>query len=180
MVTVHARRRGCAGGEDADRRTGHDRRCDPPVGAAPGRGLGPCPCRARGRLRAGGSESPRGSGGCDGDGRSPAGAVMGRPAPAVHPGRGGRDWQRVRAQVLRSSSVCWLCGAPVDFDAPARSPKSPSVDHVLPLHAMRDLDRETQRRLALDPANLRVAHFGCNSGRRERRPAPQRKVSRRW
>jgi hypothetical protein len=97
-----------------------------------------------------------------------------------HPGRSGSDWERVRAQVLASSSVCWLCGQPVDFDAPARSPRSPSVDHVLPISATRNMDPAEQKRLALDPANLRVAHYGHNSGRGNRRPSQPRRTSRAW
>ena len=38
---------------------------------------------------------------------------------------------------------------------------------------MRELDPDEQRALALDPANLRVVHYGCNArrgaGRRVRR-----------
>jgi len=98
-----------------------------------------------------------------------------------HPGRSGSEWVRVRALVLASSSVCWLCGKALDFNAPPRSRWAPSVDHVISLHAMRNLDAATQKRMALDPANLRPAHYGCNSGRRERRPFPvARRTSRQW
>jgi hypothetical protein len=86
-----------------------------------------------------------------------------------HPGRSGQAWERVRRLVLDSSNICHICGKPVDPDAPPRSRWSPSVDHYpLSLHAMRGLSLEEQTRLALDPANLRVAHYGHNSGRRER------------
>ena len=85
-----------------------------------------------------------------------------------HPGRSGQAWERVRKLVLDSSNICWICGKPVDPDAPPRSSRYPSVDHRLPLHAMRGLSAEDQTRLATDPGNLAVAHFGCNSGRRER------------
>ena len=96
-----------------------------------------------------------------------------------HPGRSGAAWRAVSARVLRDASVCWLCGLPLDFDAPARSRWSPSVDHVLSLSAMRGFDEGTQRRLALDPANLRAAHYGCNSRRGDGRVSGRR-ASRQW
>ena len=96
-----------------------------------------------------------------------------------HPGRSGAAWRAVSARVLRDASVCWLCGLALDFDAPARSRWSPSVDHVLSLHAMRNFDEATQRRMALDPANLRAAHYGCNSRRGARAKRVERS-SRVW
>jgi 5-methylcytosine-specific restriction endonuclease McrA len=98
-----------------------------------------------------------------------------------HPGRSGAAWNRVRKQVLANSSVCWLCGKQIDPDAPPRSRLSASVDHVIPLSLMRNWDPEEQKRAALDPSNLRAAHFGCNSARRDRRPSHlRRRTSREW
>jgi 5-methylcytosine-specific restriction endonuclease McrA len=97
-----------------------------------------------------------------------------------HPGRSGAAWEAARKQVLANASGCWLCGKPLDFDAPPRSRWAPSVDHVLPLKAMRHLDPVDQRRLALDPSNLRPCHYGCNSGRGARRIARPRLTSRAW
>lgn len=53
----------------------------------------------------------------------------------------------------RDGWTCQTCLAPIDRSAAPRSPRSPSVDHVIPLsrggpHAM---------------ANVRCTHFGCNS-----------------
>ena len=65
-------------------------------------------------------------------------------------------WQRLAARVLAEETTCWLCGMPIDFDAPPRTRWSPSVDHVLP------------RSLGGDPfdrSNLRAAHYGHNSQR---------------
>jgi len=89
--------------------------------------------------------------------------------PRRHPGRSGSAWERARAEVLANSTVCWLCGGRLDFEAPPRSKWSPSVDHVLPIRALRGLDPETQRLWALDPSNLRAAHYGHNSARGARR-----------
>jgi len=97
-----------------------------------------------------------------------------------NPGRSGAKWNMVRSQVLASSSVCWLCSGPLDFDAPPRSPKSPTVDHIIPLAATRHWDPDEQERMATDPGNLRAAHHGCNSARRDRRPPRPRPGSRAW
>jgi hypothetical protein len=90
-----------------------------------------------------------------------------------HPGRGGAAWERARALALTESDLCAICGYPVDRDAQPRSRWAPSVDHVVSLRAMRELDPDEQRALAPDPANLRVVHVGCNArrgaGRRVRR-----------
>ena len=66
----------------------------------------------------------------------------------------------------RSDDLCELCGQPIDFDAPARSSRAPSVDHVVPLHAGGQ---------ALPPLEeLRLVHVGCNAkrGNHTRRMAP--------
>lgn len=99
-----------------------------------------------------------------------------------HPGRSGAAWNRARAVVLVPGCVCHLCGRPLDFEAPARTRWSPSVDHLVPLKTTRRLDPETQKHLATDPAFLRPAHFGCNS-RRQAQPLSAmrgRRASRRW
>jgi 5-methylcytosine-specific restriction endonuclease McrA len=81
------------------------------------------------------------------------------------PGRSGRPWRRIRAQVLDACNVCWWCGH-VGADA---------VDHVIPL---------ARGGPPLDPANLRPIHgvrgcptckVKCNSARGDslRRPAAQ-------
>lgn len=94
----------------------------------------------------------------------------------------GRDYafQKVREQVLAGAQSCALCGGPLDFDAPPRSSKAPSVDHVLPVSRTRGMDPQSRRRLALDPAGLRPVHYGCNARRGNGRGKPSRHVSRSW
>jgi hypothetical protein len=67
----------------------------------------------------------------------------------------------------------------LDWDAPARSPLSPSVDHIFSVKRMRSLDPDTRRELLLDPANLRPVHLRCNSKRGAGRRLPKH-TSRRW
>ncbi len=75
-------------------------------------------------------------------------------------GRGTATWKRLRASILASSTICWLCGRP----------GADTVDHVIPI-----ADGGSN-----DPSNLRPAHgkarpeYGCpgNYGRgKARRPA---------
>lgn len=93
---------------------------------------------------------------------------------ARHPGRSGAEWNRVRAIVLRHATHCAICRGELDFDAPPRSRWAPSVDHILSLAEMRGLPALTQRRLALDPSNLRPVHYGCNARRGARKATVRR------
>ena len=69
-----------------------------------------------------------------------------------HPGRSGLRWERVRKQVLANAHLCALCGRGSPLPTPTPGSRwSPSVDHVLSLSSMRNLDAATQERLALDP-----------------------------
>lgn len=81
-------------------------------------------------------------------------------------------WARARRQVLRPGVVCWLCGGPLDFDAPARSAMAPSVDHTVPMAALAELSAAERQRVSLDVRLLRPAHYGCNSRRGARRARP--------
>lgn len=115
-----------------------------------------------------------------GDGNRPAGKR--KPKMPRSPGREGSAWRKVRAAVLASSSTCHLCGKAVDFGAKPCTPIAPSVDHLFPLKILRALPVEEQRRISLNPAFLRVAHFGCNSRRGAKRLAASRRTasSRSW
>jgi hypothetical protein len=95
--------------------------------------------------------------------------------------RVGRDYayRKARAQVLKTAQSCAICGEPLDFDAPPRSSRSPSVDHVLAVSRTVGVSEATRQHIATDLRNLRAVHYGCNSRRgagRQRR----RHTSRRW
>jgi 5-methylcytosine-specific restriction endonuclease McrA len=74
-------------------------------------------------------------------------------------------WHQVRAQVLESSTVCWLCS----------KPGATEVDHVLPYKYFPEL--------VFELSNLRPAHKKCNSAKGAGAPgahqAPMPR-SRRW
>ncbi|MBU3994790.1 MAG: HNH endonuclease [Actinobacteria bacterium] len=88
----------------------------------------------------------------------------------VDPEPSGRERQRLLAIVCPPGSLCWLCGEPIIHGLRPRHSRGPSMDHVLPrIHGGTwELD------------NLKPAHFGCNSGRRERAPKQVRVRSRVW
>lgn len=89
-------------------------------------------------------------------------------------------WRKVRAEVLRDAQACSLCDGLLDFNAPPRSPNSPSVDHIFPVAAMRGMSEETRRRLLLDKQHLRPVHLKCNSSRGVGRRDRPTHVSRSW
>lgn len=61
-----------------------------------------------------------------------------------------------RAEIFeRDGWVCQLCQEPVDPNLVAPDPGSPSLDHVVPLSLG---GHDT-------PANVQLAHFGCNSAK---------------
>lgn len=70
--------------------------------------------------------------------------------------RSGRPWRRVQQLVFAEESHCWICGAYVDQALHAEHPWSRTVDHLIQL---RDGGE------ALDRANCRLAHRGCNTTR---------------
>lgn len=89
-------------------------------------------------------------------------------------GRAGREWERIKAELFVPGAHCWICRQPIIYGLRRNHPKGPSVDHVRSL----DMGGHPTAR-----ANLRVAHFGCNSSKGAGRPAKQaaaRPRSRRW
>jgi len=78
---------------------------------------------------------------------------------ASHPGRVGRPWRTVSAQVYREESVCWLCGAPVCQALPRGARLSRTADHLVQLQHGGD---------PLARTNLRLAHLTCNVTRSNR------------
>jgi 5-methylcytosine-specific restriction endonuclease McrA len=67
--------------------------------------------------------------------------------------RGTHQWKRIRLLVLAGKTHCARCGLPFILQ-PARNPRSPSVDHIVPIvlggapYAL---------------SNLLAVCYGCNS-----------------
>lgn len=75
---------------------------------------------------------------------------------ALNPGRVGRPWRRLCAQVYAEETHCWLCRKWVDMALPYNHRMSRTVDHVVEIHQGGD---------PLDRANLRLAHRSCNTSK---------------
>ena len=63
----------------------------------------------------------------------------------------------LRRRVAAMRAPCWICGLPVDYDLPARHPRSYELDELVPVSKGGD---------PLDPANVAPAHRICNQWRR--------------
>jgi 5-methylcytosine-specific restriction endonuclease McrA len=84
-------------------------------------------------------------------------------------------WKQLRKRVFAEEWLCWLCGLPCDFKGAPLTPRSPTVDHVIP---------RSKGGAVYDRQNLRLACFECNTRRGDgtrgqggRPPSPQ---SREW
>lgn len=71
----------------------------------------------------------------------------------------GRPWNLARAIHRQQSKAadlpCWICGEPIDWAAPPRSPRAYSADHKTP----------TSLGGGDALSNLAPSHYGCNSSR---------------
>ncbi len=99
--------------------------------------------------------------------------------------RSSQQWKLVREQVLARSSTCHLCRGPLQPDAPPGSPWSSSVDHVVSVKRLMQIDPAGWWDRALDPHNLAACHLVCNQrkGARPRTrttPPVPRGQSRQW
>lgn len=74
---------------------------------------------------------------------------------------GGRRWQRVRRVAYNrdrgNDAPCWICGQPIDYDAPAGTPDAYEPDHVRPVSRFPELEFSLE--------NIRAAHCSCNRSR---------------
>lgn len=74
----------------------------------------------------------------------------------------GTKRNKLRAQVLREETNCWLCGGFVDVKLKHGLPESPEVDEILPVSLGGD---------PYDRTNCRLAHRLCNQKRGNKLPA---------
>jgi 5-methylcytosine-specific restriction endonuclease McrA len=68
--------------------------------------------------------------------------------------------------------ICHICGKPIDRLLPARHRLSWTLDHVISIKERPDL--------ALEPSNLKPAHWGCNSAKGAGKARVRAKNSRPW
>lgn len=81
-------------------------------------------------------------------------------------------WFELTTQVRAEESDCWLCGRAIDKTLPPRTPRSFSVDHVKP--------KSKYPELRYVRANLRAAHYGCNSRKKDTAPTRIEPRTRTW
>ena len=63
-------------------------------------------------------------------------------------------WQKVRKRAIASKDpVCALCGVAIDMEAPAKSPMSCEVDHIVPV---------SRGGAPYDIENVQLTHMKCN------------------
>jgi hypothetical protein len=68
----------------------------------------------------------------------------------------------LKAEGRRRNLPCWLCGQPIDYDAPHLDPGAFSLDHIKLV--------STHPWLKEDTTNHAPAHRRCNLGRGNRAP----------
>lgn len=79
-------------------------------------------------------------------------------------GRQLHAWQKASAQQRALRLPCALCGRPIDYNAPPRTPWAFTADHIIPVSRGGNL---------LNPNNIRSAHNHCNTSRGNREQPPQ-------
>lgn len=62
-------------------------------------------------------------------------------------------FEAARQKILKTQTVCGICGKPVDFSYKYPHPLSPTVDHIIPV---------SKGGHPSDLANLQLAHRCCN------------------
>lgn len=64
-----------------------------------------------------------------------------------------RAFERNKQRIYATSSVCGICGMPVDFTKKYPHPMSPCIDHIIPI---------SKGGHPSDIDNLQLAHWICN------------------
>ena len=62
-------------------------------------------------------------------------------------------YEAARKKILKTQTICGICGKPVDFSYRYPHPLSPTVDHIIPV---------TKGGHPSDISNLQLAHRCCN------------------
>lgn len=68
-------------------------------------------------------------------------------------------YEKAREKILKTQTVCGICGKPVDFSYKYPHPLSPTVDHIIPV---------SKGGHPSDINNLQLAHRCCNRQKADR------------
>ena len=74
-------------------------------------------------------------------------------------------YEAARAKILRTQTVCGICGKPVDFSFKYPHPLSPTVDHIIPV---------SKGGHPSDINNLQLAHRCCNRQKSDKLIEPRK------
>ncbi len=75
-------------------------------------------------------------------------------------------FENARLKILRTQTVCGICGKPVDFSFRYPHPLSPTVDHIVPV---------SKGGHPSDLSNLQLAHRCCNRQKSDKLLEPIKK-----
>ncbi len=68
-------------------------------------------------------------------------------------------YEKARAKILKTQTVCGICGKPVDFSLKYPHPLSATVDHIVPV---------SKGGHPTDISNLQLAHRCCNRAKSDK------------
>ena len=68
-------------------------------------------------------------------------------------------YEKARERILRTQTVCGICGKPVDFSLKYPHPMSATVDHIIPV---------SKGGHPSDISNLQLAHRCCNRAKSDK------------
>lgn len=74
-------------------------------------------------------------------------------------------YEAARLKVLKTQTVCGICGKPVDFSYRYPHPLSPTVDHIIPV---------AKGGHPSDISNLQLAHRCCNRQKSDKLIEPRK------
>ena len=73
-------------------------------------------------------------------------------------------YEAARQKILKTQTICGICGKPVDFSLKYPHPLSPTVDHIIPV---------SKGGHPSDISNLQLAHRCCNREKSDKLFEPQ-------
>ena len=73
-------------------------------------------------------------------------------------------YEAARQKILKTQTICGICGKPVDFSLKYPHPLSPTVDHIIPV---------SKGGHPSDISNLQLAHRCCNREKSDKLMASQ-------
>lgn len=89
------------------------------------------------------------------------------PKPNLRPDHNGTQrsqFESHKKKIYATQKICGICGQEVDFSLKFPHPRSPCIDHIIPV---------SKGGHPSDLANLQLAHMWCNRQKSDKLPAAQ-------